>query len=64
MLLPTVLNAEGVVVPIVRQRHTSLPPSRTQNAQAPTLRRATVAKEPLTVQDPRDKRGRLPACAK
>ena len=38
--------------------------SRTHNAQAPTLRRTTVAKEPLTVQGPRDKRGRLSACAK
>ena len=63
MLLPTALHAEGVVVSIVRQRHTSPLPSRTHNAQAPTLRRTTVAKEPLTVQGPRDKRGRLPACA-
>ena len=58
MLLPTALHAEGVVVPIVRQRHTSPLPSRTHNAQAPTLRRTTVAKEPLAVRGARQNYGR------
>ena len=50
MLLPKALHAEGGCGTSSASTAHIPPHSRTHNAQAPTLRRTTVAKEPLTEQ--------------